>query len=128
MSERPQPLVRELERRPGQQDPRWVHLLGPPPQQGAAAVTVDRDAVIAGGADLRDELVRSSYDAVATAYADHLVDELRGLPFEPWLLDRVLDRVTGQLVVQVGSGPGHVTAYLGDRGADATGDRPCPRW
>lgn len=76
--------------------------------------------MIAGGADLRDALVRSSYDAVATAYADHLVDELRRLPFETWLLDRVLDHVTGHPAVEVGSGPGHVTAYLGDRGADAT--------
>lgn len=121
MAGRPEPLVRELERRPGQQDPRWVHLLGPSPQQAAAAVPVDRDAVIAGGADLRDEHVRSSYDAVATAYADHLVDELPGLPFETWLLDRVLAHAGGQPVVEVGSGPGHVTAYLADRGADATG-------
>ena len=38
----------------------------------------------------RDERVRASYDAVATTYADHLVDELLdGLPFETWLLDRV---------------------------------------
>ncbi|MEO7943735.1 MAG: YceH family protein, partial [Marmoricola sp.] len=50
MAERPQPLVRELERRPGQQDPRWLHLLGPAPQGDAAPV--DRNAVIAGGADL----------------------------------------------------------------------------
>jgi uncharacterized protein YceH (UPF0502 family)/catechol 2,3-dioxygenase-like lactoylglutathione lyase family enzyme len=28
MASRPQPLVRELERRSGQQDPRWIHLLG----------------------------------------------------------------------------------------------------
>ena len=33
MAGRPQPLVRELERRPGQHDRRWVHLLGPAPQQ-----------------------------------------------------------------------------------------------
>lgn len=32
MASRPQPLVRELERRPGQQDPRWVHLLGTAPE------------------------------------------------------------------------------------------------
>jgi uncharacterized protein YceH (UPF0502 family) len=121
MAERPEPLVRELERRPGQQDPRWIHLLGPVPQQAAVAQSVDRDAVIAGGADVRDEHVRSSYDAVATAYADHLVDELEGLPFETWLLDRVVARAAGQPVVELGSGPGHVTAYLAGRGADATG-------
>jgi uncharacterized protein len=123
MAQRPQPLVRELERRPGQQDRRWVHLLGPTPEQtpaGAEAV-VDRDAVIVGGADLRDDRVRSSYDAVAAAYADHLVDELRDLPFERWLLDRVRAHTKGQPVVEVGSGPGHLTAYLADGGADVTG-------
>lgn len=121
MSERAQPLVRELERRPGQQDARWIHLLGPVPHQRPAAKPGDRDAVLAGGADLRDERVRSSYDAVATAYADQLVDELEGLPFETWLLDRVVEQAGGQPVVEVGSGPGHVTAYLAGRGADATG-------
>jgi uncharacterized protein len=123
MAGRPQPLVRELERRPGQQDHRWAHLLGPATQQAASAAeaAVDRDAVIADGADLRDAMVRSSYDAVATGYADHLVDELRGLPFETWLLDRVVAEAAGQPVVEVGSGPGHVTAYLADGGADATG-------
>ena len=122
MASRARPLVRELERRPGQQDRRWVHLLGPAPQQASpAAAAVDRDAVIAGGADKRDARVRSSYDAVAAAYADHLLDELGQLPFETWLLDRVLGHAAGQPVVEVGSGPGHVTAYLADRGADATG-------
>jgi uncharacterized protein YceH (UPF0502 family) len=121
MAGRPEPVVRELERRPGQQDPRWAHLLGPAPQHPAEAVPVDGDAVIAGGADLRDEHVRSSYDAVATAYADQLLDELPGLPFETWLLDRVFAHAGAQPVVEVGSGPGHVTAYLADRGADATG-------
>jgi len=35
MAGRPQPLVHELERQPGQQDRRWVHLLGPAPQQAS---------------------------------------------------------------------------------------------
>ena len=123
MADRPQPLVRELERRPGQQDRRWAHLLGPVPQHIPAAPTmvVDRDVVIAGGPDVRDAQVRSSYDAVAAAYADHLVDELRELPFETWLLDRVVAHAEGEPVVEVGSGPGHVTAYLSEAGADATG-------
>jgi uncharacterized protein len=123
MAGRADPLVRELERQAGQHDRRWVHLLGPVPEQAAqvAAETVDRDAVIAEGADARDARVRSSYDTVATTYADHLLDELNGLPFETWLLDRVLAHAGGRPVVEVGSGPGHVTAYLADRGADATG-------
>lgn len=123
MAERPEPLVRELERRPGQQDHRWIHLLGPLPEQAAPVATeaVDRDAVLAAGADARDARVRSSYDAVAGTYADELLDELTKLPFETWLLDRVIVRAAGLPVVEVGSGPGHVTAYLADHGADATG-------
>ena len=122
MAERPEPLVRELERRAGQHDRRWIHLLGPVPESAAPVVeAVDRDAVIAGGAEERDARVRSAYDAVATTYADHLVDELDGLPFETWLLDRVLAYAGGRPMVEVGSGPGHVTAYLADRGGDATG-------
>jgi uncharacterized protein len=123
MAGRPEPLVRELERRPGQQDHRWIHLLGPLPELATpvAAETVDRDVVLAAGADARDARVRSSYDAVATAYADQLLDELDGLPFETWLLDRVLAHAAGRPVVEVGSGPGHVTAYLADHGGDATG-------
>ena len=123
MAERPQPLVRELERRPGQQDRRWVHLLGPVPQQVAPAATtaVDRNAVIADGAARRDARVLSAYDAIAADYADKLVDELSGLPFERWLLDRVLAHAAGQPVVDVGCGPGHVTDYLADGGADAVG-------
>ncbi len=123
MAGRPEPFVRELERRPGQQDHRWVHLLGPVADEhvGAAEAAVDRDAVIADGPEARDAAVRSSYAAVATAYADHLVDELRDLPFESWLLDRVVAHAAGRPVVDAGSGPGHVTAYLAGGGADATG-------
>jgi uncharacterized protein YceH (UPF0502 family) len=123
LAARAEPLVRELERRPGQQDRRWVHLLGPVAQEAgpAAAGVVDREAVIAAGADTRDAHVRASYDAVAAAYADHLVDELRGLPFETSLLDRVVSHADGGPVVEVGSGPGHVTAYLADGGAEAVG-------
>ncbi len=121
MAERPEPLVRQLERRAGQQDRRWVHLLGPVAQGDAVPAAVDRDAVIAGGADARDTRVRSSYDAVASDYADHLADELSGLPFETWLLDRVAAHAAGQPVVDAGCGPGHVTAYLAERGADAIG-------
>ncbi len=66
--------------------------------------------------------MRASYDSVASAYAENLVDELRdGQPFETWLLDRVAAHADGGPVVEVGCGPGHVTAYLADVGADATG-------
>ncbi len=45
MASRPQPLVRELERRSGQQDPRWTHLLDAAPEQGSG------ETGPAGGAD-----------------------------------------------------------------------------
>lgn len=125
MAARSEPLVRELARRPGQQDPRWVHELGPveAAAPGApAAMAVDRESVLADGAAARDARVVAAYDAVATAYADHLVDELLdGQPFETWVLDRVAADADGGPVVEVGCGPGHVTAYLAEAGADATG-------
>ncbi len=127
MAARPEPLVRELERRPGQQDARWVHRLGPVPPEVASPSTaagpapVDRETVIAEGGEARDARVRSSYDAVASDYAEHLFNELQGLPFESWLLDRVVAHAAGSPVVEVGCGPGHVTAHLADRGADARG-------
>ncbi len=127
LAARPEPLVRELPRQHGHHDARWVHLLGDVPLADAVvaelAPQVDRDSVLAaGGGAARDQRVRSSYDAVAPAYADHLVDELLGQqPFETWLLDRVAAQADGGPVVEVGCGPGHVTAYLADAGADASG-------
>jgi uncharacterized protein len=125
LGDRPVPLVHELERRPGQHDARWVHLLGPVDtgQQPAATVApaVDRESVLADGAAARDAKVRATYDAVATAYADRLVTELERKPFDRWLLDRLTGLAGGLPVVDVGTGPGHVAAYLAAAGADATG-------
>ncbi len=123
LAARPEPLVSEQERRPGQRERRWVHLLGdaPAPTGLAAAPAVDRDSVLAGGAEARDERVRAAYDAVAGDYSEHLFNELTGLPFEGWLLDRVAAHADGGPVVEVGCGPGHVTAYLAAAGAEATG-------
>jgi uncharacterized protein len=126
LAARPEPLVKELPRQRGQHDNRWVHLLGDVPITESvvaeSAPAVDRESVLAAGVEARDQRVRSSYDAVATAYADHLVDELIGQqPFETWLLDRVAAHADGGPVVEVGCGPGHVTAYLAEAGADASG-------
>lgn len=109
-------LVRELPRRSGDRDSRWVHLLGAEPGEAAPAPAVE----VATGAD-RDERVRSAYDAVAATYSETLFNELTGLPFEQWLLDRVAAHAAGGPVVEVGCGPGHVTAYLAEAGVDATG-------
>jgi len=125
LAARPEPLVRELPRQRGQHDARWVHLLGdvalaegPVSEAGPA---VDRESVLASGGEERDRRVRASYDAVASAYSDSLLSELSSLPFETWLLDRVAAHADGGPVVEVGSGPGHVTAYLAEAGADASG-------
>jgi len=118
------PLVHELERRPGQQDRRWVHLLGPVEAEAAAPVAaseVDRESVLAEGRAARDAKVRATYDAVATTYADRLAAELDRKPFDRWLLGRVADLAGAAPVVDVGTGPGHVAAYLAAAGAEATG-------
>jgi uncharacterized protein YceH (UPF0502 family) len=121
---RVEPLVRQLERRPGQQDNRWAHLLGPVPETApapAAAPSVDRERPLADGSDARDARVRAAYGARAAEYADLLVDELDDLAFERWLLDRVVTAAGSRPVVDAGCGPGHVTAYLDAAGADAFG-------
>lgn len=119
------PLVVELERRPGQQDSRWAHLLGPLPtdESGgtAAAPVVDRESVLRGGGAARDERVLRSIEAVAVPYAEAHGDEVRGLPFERWLLDRVAVEVDDAPVVEVGCGPGQVTAWLAESGVAAQG-------
>ena len=63
LAARPEPLVRELPRQRGQHDSRWVHLLGDVPVADAAVQeltpAVDREAVLAHGAEARDLRVRS---------------------------------------------------------------------
>jgi hypothetical protein len=122
------PLVRRLDLRHGQQDHRWVHLLGPVSEAvdratgpTAAREPADRERPLADGAAARDDRVRAAYAAVAADYADHLVDELDGLPFERWLLDRIRAEAGDRPVVDAGCGPGHVTAYLAAAGAQASG-------
>lgn len=114
-------LVRELELRPREQDRRWVHLLGPLPTGEVAPVAAsDREGALAQGAAARDQKVAQTYDVVAQAYADQLGDELTHKPFDTWLLDRVAAHADGP-VADVGTGPGHVAAYLASHGLDVTG-------
>ena len=65
--------------------------------------------------------MRATYGVVAASYARELSDELDGLPFERWLLDRVAVAAGDLPVMDAGCGPGHVTAYLAAAGADARG-------
>ena len=117
----PQPLVRELELRAGQQDRRWIHLLGPVETATAAAATgVDREAVLAEGAAARDAKVVAGYDAMAAAYAAEYGEELTHKPFDVWLLERIAGLAQGP-IADVGCGPGHVTAFLADTGAAVAG-------
>jgi uncharacterized protein len=116
-------MVRELPPQSGQQDSRWIHLLGPveSPEATADTVPVDRESVLDAGSDVRDDKVRAAYAAVAASYAEQLSDELADLPFESWLLRRVVELSDGAPVIEVGTGPGHVAAFLSQSGADATG-------
>lgn len=121
------PLVAVLPKAPGQHDARWIHLLGPvalPVAVAAvveAAPAVDREVVIAEGADARDAKVVAAYDAVATAYALEFGTELERKPFDAWLLGRVATLAGIDPVADAGCGPGHVTRFLADAGAQVTG-------
>jgi uncharacterized protein YceH (UPF0502 family)/SAM-dependent methyltransferase len=125
---RPEPLVEEQARQPGQKEQRWRHRLGPSapttspaaPSAGAGDTTVT-EAVLADGPLARDERVRATYTAVADTYADHLVTELDDKPFDCWLLERLVDLADGGPIADAGCGPGHVTFHLAAAGADVTG-------
>ncbi|CAN5681331.1 hypothetical protein BH10ACT1_BH10ACT1_42030 [soil metagenome] len=131
LAERAEPLVQELERRPGQKEARWIHLLGPvavaepgPGTGGRSSAGPDAtvtEAVLAQGPVARDAKVVAAYDTVAGAYADHLIDELDAKPFDRWLLERLADLAVGGPVADAGCGPGQVTFHLAAAGADVTG-------
>lgn len=113
------PLVQQLQRTAGQQDHRWTHLFGPLPAGPASAVAVDREVVLADGAEARDARVLQCYDAAAASYSRRLLDELEDKPFDSWLLSRVA-RLPGP-ILDVGCGPGHVTDALSRAGTEITG-------
>lgn len=110
------PLVRELDRRPGEKDRRWIHLLGPLPTADAAAPGVDREGVLALGAHARDAAVVATYDAIADVYAADPSSDIRH-PFEAWLLDEVPGLAEGFPIADFGCGPGHLTARLAEASA-----------
>lgn len=117
-------LARELPRRPGQQDHRWVHLLGSVPsleQDPIMAPAPDREVVLADGVEARDARVRAGWDASAAVYADRTEEELTRQPFEIWLLERFASLVRLAPAVEVGCGPGHIAAFLADAGVDISG-------
>lgn len=120
----PTPIVRELGLRPGQQDRRWIHLLGPvanEPADGVPAADAVRENVLAQGSAARDARVVASYDRVASAYAEHLGGSLVDKPFERWLLTQVVESVGTGPVADVGCGPGQVAGFLAGAGVQVTG-------
>lgn len=72
-------------------------------------------------APFRQEDTKATYDTVARRYADEIATELDNKPFDREFLDRFAERVKDQgHVVELGAGPGHVAAYLMDRGVDVS--------
>ncbi len=70
--------------------------------------------------------VRASYDAVAERYAEEIAGELTTKPVDRALY-RLFAELTGDGVVgDVGCGPGHITAYLAERGLRPLGVDPSP--
>ncbi|HYI21355.1 MAG TPA: methyltransferase domain-containing protein [Candidatus Limnocylindrales bacterium] len=70
----------------------------------------------------RAEDTRATYDAVAERYAVEIADELDNKPFDREFLDRFADSVRDRgPVVDLGTGPGHVAAYLKQRGVEVSG-------
>jgi SAM-dependent methyltransferase len=68
--------------------------------------------------------IRTSYDTVADSYAAQVRDTLAGAPYARAALTLLAELVRaggGGPVADVGCGPGHVTAYLRELGADAFG-------
>ncbi len=116
------PLVRELERQPGQHDRRWVHLLdADQPEASEPTPPVDREQVLASGAAARDRKVAAEYDRLAERYTEFLGDELDGKSFDRWLLARLAAEAAGGQGLDVGCGPAHVAGFLADHGVAMTG-------
>ena len=65
--------------------------------------------------------VRASYDAVAADYAASFGDELDHNPLHRGMIDCYAALVTRGSVGDVGCGPGHIAAYLAQRGLDVVG-------
>jgi SAM-dependent methyltransferase len=81
---------------------------------------------VARSADLTFlDAVRSTYDAVAESYAAAFADELDHKPLDRSLIEafarQVQSTADGSPVGDLGCGPGHTTAYLGELGLSVVG-------
>jgi SAM-dependent methyltransferase len=72
-----------------------------------------------------EERTRAGYDAVAARYTEEIADELPGKPVDRALLGCLAELaaagVPGRPIGDVGCGPGHVGAYLAERGVTVIG-------
>lgn len=74
------------------------------------------------------ETVQRSYNTVAEEYAARLHDEPAGKPLDRALLTALLEQTEpGTAIAGLGCGPGHVAAWLAERGAHMVGVdlQPC---
>jgi uncharacterized protein YceH (UPF0502 family) len=109
---RDDPLVRRLERQPGQKDARWVHLLAP--FEAPAAARSDRDHALQQ-ADGTSPDTRQRHDPYGEATAEFydLLETAMWDTFGLQMLDvlAAVDPVDGP-IIDVGSGTGIGLAYL----------------
>ena len=130
LAARPEPLVRELPRQRGQHDSRWVHLLGDVPLGDAVVAEPASHGRPRGGARRTARRPATSECGRPTTRSRRRTPTTSSTSCSGssrsrrWLLDRVAAHADGGPVVEVGCGPGHVTAYLADAGADASRRRP----
>ena len=127
MAAREEPLVKDLGRRPGQQDHRWVHLLGDLPVEAGPAVVVDREQALSDGLAARDARLAAAFAELSDDHADERARQLFDSPFEWWVLTRAVELAGDRPVADVGCGAGAVSAYLADLGADVTGFDSSPQ-
>lgn len=138
LAEREGPLVRSLPRRPGQKEVRWIHLLGPSDdaldgdtaesgsggerRSGPAAPPGSAtEGLLRDGPGRRTERVRTAYDAAARAYSEQYEDSLDHLPFDRWLLERIVHLANGAPIADIGCGGGRTTLHLAAAGGEVTG-------
>ncbi|MEO5903867.1 MAG: methyltransferase domain-containing protein [Gemmatimonadaceae bacterium] len=71
---------------------------------------------------MSQKTVSENYDAVASAYAENLYDELVAKPLDRHLLNRFAEGVRDRgTIADIGCGPGQIARYLTDQGVPVIG-------
>jgi SAM-dependent methyltransferase len=69
-----------------------------------------------------DHQIRGAYDSVAAPYAEKFADELAHKPLDRGLLRAFSEQAgNGELVADIGCGPGHVAGFLAELGITVRG-------